>query len=270
MAHNSRELTATRQRLKRTRADVLDRMQILFLVVLWGVTLVAVVHVAGELSNPPNPAPQPQAPGFVWGGRTFVDLKSFATWLRASGHSYENWAQNHRRRAGLPLLPSQQPAKAQKETSGWVRGVVSAGAIAFALCCFVIVRRRRRSWGRLRGARRANASWTERARFEADWWQAAAGELRRITHAVAGAGSRATHAVAAAGSRATHTTVRRSSSEREALLELRVDWTRLLERGAHRLRVVRRRANPSQGDAFWYGAATLLAIAMGVVAVHLG
>ncbi len=223
---------------------MLDRVQILFLVVLWVVTLVAVVHVAGELSNPPTPAPQPQPPGFVWGGKTFVDLKSFATWLRAGGHSYENWAQNHRRRAGLPLLPSQQPAKAQEETSGWVRGVVSAGAIAFALCCFVIVRRRRRSWGRLRGARRANASWTERARFEADWWQAAAG--------------------------ATHATVRRSSSEREALLELRVDWTRLLERGAYGLRVIRRRANPSQGDAFWYGAATLLAIAMGMVAVRLG
>ena len=238
---------------------MLDRVQTLFLVVLWVVTLVAVVHVAGELSNPPTPAPQPQPPGFVWGGKTFVDLKSFATWLRARGHSYENWAQNHRRRAGLPLLPSQQPAKAQEETSGWVRGVVSAGAIAFALCCLVIVRRRHRSWGRLRGARRANASWTERARFEADWWQAAAGELRRITHAVAAAGSRATHA-----------TVRRSSSEREARLKRRVDWTRLLERGAYGLRVIRRRANPSQGDAFWYGAATLLAIAMGMVAVRLG
>jgi len=238
---------------------VLDRMQILLLVVLWVVTLVAVVHVAGELANPPTPASQPEPPGFVWGGRTFVDVKSFATWLRAHGHSYETWAQNHRRRAGLPLLPSQQPAKAPEGTPGWVRIVVSVGAIAFALCCFVIVGRRRRTWGRIGGARRATGSWTERAHFEADWWRAAAGELRRITHGVAAAGSSAGHAA-----------VRRISSERGELPELRVDWTRLLRRCAYALRVIRHRANPSQGDAFWYATATLLAIAMGVVAVRLG
>jgi hypothetical protein len=258
-AHNRRELAATRRRLKKTRTDVLLRVQTLFLVVLWAVALVAVVHVGGELSNPPAPASQPQPPGFVWGGRTFPDVKSFATWLRARGYSYETWAQNHRRRAGLPPLPSQQPAKAQEGTPSSPRVVVAAGAIAFALCCFVIIRRRRRSWGRLRGALPANASWTERAHFEADWWRAAAGELRRIAHAVAAAGSRAAHA-----------TVRRSSSEREELLEPRVDWTGLLPRGAYALRVILHRANPSQGDAFWYGAATLLAIAMGLVAVRLG
>ena len=258
-AHNKRELAVTRQRLMLTRADVLGRVQILFLVVLWVVTLVAVVHVAGELANPPTPASQPQPPGFVWGGRTFVDLKSFATWLRARGDSYETWAQNHRRRAGLPLLPSQQPAKAPEGTPGWVRVVVSGGAIAFALCCFVIVGRRRRTWGRIGGARRATASWTERAHFEADWWRAAAGELRMITYAVAAAGSRAAHA-----------TGRLISSEREELLELRVDWGRLLWRSTYALRVIRHRANPSHGDAFWYGAATLLAIAIGMVAVRLG
>jgi hypothetical protein len=258
-AHNTRELAATRRRLKRTRADVLDRVQILFLIVLWVVTLVAVVHVAGELSNPPSPAPQPQPPGFVWGGRTFVDLKSFATWLRARGYSYETWAQNHRRRAGLPLLPSPQPVKAQEGTPGWVRGVVSAGAIAFALCCFVIVLRRRRSWGRLRRARRANTSWTERARFEVDWWHAAAGEVRRITHAVAAAGSRAAHAA-----------VPRTSPKGEELPEDSADWTRRWHRGVSALHVILYRANPSNGDAFWYGAATLLAIAMGMFAVRLG
>ena len=118
--HNTRELAATRQRLMMTRADVLGRVQILFLVVLWVVTLVAVVHVAGELANPPTPASQPQPPGFVWGGRTFVDLKSFATWLRAGGHSYENWAQNHRRRAGLPHRTS--PASGRADISASPRG----------------------------------------------------------------------------------------------------------------------------------------------------
>jgi hypothetical protein len=257
-AHNM-DLAARRQRLRKTRTDVLVRVQILFLVVLSGVMLVALVHLAGQLSTPATPASQAQPRGFVWGGETFVDLTSFATWWRARGYSYETWAQNHRRRAGLPLLPSQPPATAQEGTRGWLGVVVGGGAIAFVLCCFVIVWRRRRSWGRLTGARLASASWTERARFEADWWRAAAGELRRITHATA-----------AAGSRAAHGTVRRISSGRGELLELRVDWTRLLWRGAHTLRVLRHRANPSEGDAFWYAAATLLAIAMGVAAVRLG
>jgi hypothetical protein len=258
-ANNKRELAATRQRFKKTRTDVLLRVQILFLAVLSGVMLVALVHLADQLSTPATPSSQPQPRGFVWGGETFVDLKSFATWLRARGYSYETWAQNHRRRAGLPLLPSQQPAKAEEGTPGWLGGVVGTGAIAFVFCCFVIVWRRRRSWGRLSGARLASASWVERAHFEADWWRAAAGELRRIAQTVAVAGSRAARA-----------TVRRISSERGELLELHVDWARLLERGAYALRAIRHRANPSQGDAFWYVAATLLAIAMGVVAVRLG
>lgn len=245
--------------MQKTRTDVLVRVQILFLALLSGVMLVALVHLAGQLSTPATPASQPQPRGFVWGGETFVDLKSFATWLRARGYSYETWAQNHRRRAGLPPLPSEPPAEAQEGKPGWLRVVIGAGAIAFVLCCLVIVWRRRRSWGRLTGARLASASWTERARFEADWWRAAADELRRITHAATAAGSRAAHA-----------TVRRISSERGELLQLRVDWTRLLWRGAYALRVIRHRANPSHGDAFWYGAATLLAIAMGVVAVRLG
>jgi hypothetical protein len=258
-AHDRRELAATRQRLKKTRTDVLLRVQILFLIVLSGVMLVALVHLAGQLSTPVTPSSQPQPRGFVWGGETFVDLKSFATWLRARGYSYETWAQNHRLRAGLPLLPSQQPATAQEGTPGWLGVAVGTGAIAFVLCCFVIVWRRRRSWGRLGGALHASASWAERAHFEVDWWRAEAEELRRITHTVAVAGSGAAHA-----------TVRRISAERGELLELHVDWTRLLRRGAYALRVIRHRANPSQGDAFWYVAATLLAIAMGVVAVRLG
>jgi hypothetical protein len=258
-ANNRQELAATRQRFKKTRTDVLLRVQILFLAVLSGVMLVALVHLAGQVSAPATPSSQPQPRGFVWGGETFVDLKSFARWLRARGYSYETWAQNHRRRAGLPLLPSQQPAQAQEGTPGWLGVVVGAGAIAFVLCCFVIVWRRRRSWGRISGARLAGVSWAERAHFEADWWRAAAGEFRGITQTVAVAASRAAHA-----------TVRRVSSERGKLLEFRVDWTRLLRRGAYALRVVRHRANPSQGDAFWYVAATLLAIAMGVVAVRLG
>jgi hypothetical protein len=137
--------------------------------------------------------------------------------------------------------------------------VVGVGAVAFVLCCFVIVWRRRRSWGRLSAARHASASWTERVHLEADWWRAAAGELRWITHAVAAAGSGAAHA-----------TRRRISSGYGELHELRVDWDRLIRRSAYTLRVIRHRADPSQGDAFWYGAATLLAIAMGVLAVRLG
>jgi hypothetical protein len=253
------ELAARRQRLKKTRTDVLLRVQILFLAVLSGVMLVALVHLAGEVSTPATPASQAQPRGFVWGGETFVDLKSFATWLRARGYSYETWAQNHRRRAGLPPLPSQQPATGQGGTPGWLRVVVGAGAIAFVLCCLVIVWRRRRSWGGITGARPASPSWIERARFEADWWRAAADELRRITHVAATAGHRAAHA-----------TVRRISSERGELLDLRVDWSRLVWRSTYALRVIRHRANPSHGDAFWYAAATLLAIGMGVVAVRLG
>jgi hypothetical protein len=233
-------------------------MQILFLVVLSGVMLVALVHLASQLSAPVTRAAQPQPRGFVWGGKTFVDVKSFSTWLRARGYSYEIWAQNHRRRAGLPVLPSQQPAKVRGRP-GWLGAVSGVGAIAFALCCFVIVWRRHRSWGRLRSSPRGSASWAERANLEADWWRAAAGELRRIAHAVA-----------VAGSGAAHSTVRRVSSERGDRLKLRVDWTRLLQRGAYTLRVIRHRINPSQGDTFWYGAATLLAIAMGVVAARLG
>jgi hypothetical protein len=258
-ANNRRELAATRQRFKKTRTDVLVRVQILFLAVLSGVMLVALVHLGGQLSTPATPSSQSQPRGFVWGGETFVDLKSFATWLRARGYSYETWAQNHRRRAGLPLLPSQQPAKAQDGTPGWLGVAVGAGGIAFVLCCLVIVWRRRRSWGRLGGAQLGSASWAERAHFEADWWRAAAEELRRITHTVAVAGSGAARA-----------TVRRISSKRGELPGLHVDWTRLLHRSAYALRVIRHRANPSQGDAFWYVAATLLAIAMGVVAVRLG
>jgi hypothetical protein len=246
-------------RSRKTRTDVVVRVQILFLALLSGVMLVALVHLACQVSTPATPASQSQPRGFVWGGQTFVDLKSFATWLRARGYSYETWALNHRRRAGLPLLPSQQPAKAQDGTPGWLGVVVGAGAIAFVLCCLVIVWRRRRSWGRPTGGRSERASWTERAHFEADWWRAAAGELRRITQALAAAGSRAAQAA-----------LRRISSERGELLQHRVDWTRLLQRGAYALRVIRHRANPSQGDAFWYGAATLLAIAMGVAAVRLG
>jgi hypothetical protein len=258
-ANNRRELAATRQRFKKTRTDVLVRVQILFLAVLSGVMLVALVHLGGQLSTPTTPSSQSQPRGFVWGGETFVDLKSFATWLRARGYSYETWAQNHRRRAGLPLLPSQQPAKAQDGTPGWLGAVVGAGAIAFVLCCLVIVWRRRRSWGRLGGARLGSTSWAERAHLEADWWRAAAGEVRRITHTVA-----------VAGSGAAHTTVRRILSERGELLEFRVDWAHLVGRAAYALRVIRHRANPSQGDAFWYVTATVLAIAMGVVAVRLG
>jgi hypothetical protein len=245
--------------LKKTRTDVLLRVQILFLIVLSGVMLVTLVHLAGQLSTPATPASQRQPHGFVWGGKTFVDLKSFAAWWRARGNSYETWAKNHRRRAGLPLLPSQQPAKAQEGTSGALGVVVGAGAVAFVLCCFVIVWRRRRSWGRLSGVRRASTSWTERVHLEADWWRAAAGELRGITHAFAVAGSGAAHA-----------TMRRISSGYGELHELRVDWNRLWLRGAYALRVIRHRADPTQGDAFWYGAATLLAIAMGVLAVRLG
>jgi hypothetical protein len=253
------EVAARRQRLKKTRTDVFVRVQILFLVVLSGVMLVALVHLAGQVFSPAPSASQPQPRGFVWGGKTFVDLQSFATWLRDRGYSYETWAQNHRRRAGLPPLPSPQPAEAQDGAPRWLGVLVGAGAIAFVLCCFVIVWRRRRSWRRLAGARLASASWTERAHFEADWWRAAAGELRQIRHAAAAAGSRAAHA-----------TVRRVSSARGELPQLRIDWTRLRQRSAYALRVIRYRANPSHGDAFWYGAATLLAVAMGLVAVRLG
>lgn len=237
------------------QTDVVLRMQIVFLLVLSAITLFAVVRLASQVSAPEE-ASAPQARGFVWGGRTFVDLHSFAQWLHARGYSYEVWAQNHRQRAGLPPLPTHVQPVEPKATPGWLKPAVGLAAIAFALCCVVILRRRvfsrrRPSW------KAASLSWGDRVRFEASWWNAALAELGRVAR---GSAAHLTQFVQGV--------LGRLSAERGSLQAFDVDWRSLAAKGLHALRTVRRRANPSTGDAFWYVAATVLAITMGVAVTH--
>lgn len=225
-------------------------MQIVFLLVLSAITLFAVIRLTSQVSAP-NEASTLQARGIVWGGRTFVDLHSFAQWLHARGYSYQVWAQNHRQRAGLPPLPTHVRAVEQKAAPGWLKPAVGLAAIAFAICCVVILRRRGLS--RRRSRWEADASWGDRVRFEASWWNAALEELRRLARSSA---ARLTEVVQGM--------IGRLSAERGSLRAIDVDWRSLAARGLYALRTARRRANPRTGDAFWYAAATLLAITMGV------
>ena len=230
--------------------DVVLRMQIVFLLALSAITLFAVVRLTSQVSAP-NEASALQARGIVWGGRTFVDLHSFAQWLRAQGYSYEVWAQNHRRRAGLPQLPTHVKPVEQKAAPGWLKPAVGLAAIAFAICCVVILRRRGLS---RRGSRweATDRSWGDRVRFEASWWNAALEELRRLARRSA---ARLTQLVQGA--------VGRLSAERGSLRTFEVDWRYVAARGLYALRTARKRADPRTGEAFWYALATLLAITMG-------
>ena len=231
--------------------EVVLRMQIVFLLALSAITLFAVVRLTSQVSAPNEPsALQPR--GLVWGGRTFVDLHSFAQWLHARGYSYEVWAQNHRQRAGLPQLPTHVKAVKQKAAPGWLRPAVGLAAIAFAICCGVILRRRRFSLRRS-DSEAANPGWRDRVRFEASWWNAALEELRRLARRSA---ARLTGLVQGVSGRL--------SAEHGSLRAFEVDWRSLAAKGQHALRTARKRANPRTGDAFWYAAATLLAITMGV------
>lgn len=233
------------------QSDVVLRMQIVFLLALSAITLFAVVRLTSQV-NAPNEGSTLQARGFVWGGRTFVDLHSFAQWLHARGYSYEVWAQNHRRRAGLPQLPKEVKPVEQKAAPGWLKPAVGLAAIAFAICCVVILRRRafsrrRSSW------EAADRSWGDRVRFEASWWNAALEELRRLARRSA---ARLTQLVEGVGGRL--------SAERGSLRAPDIDWRSVASQGLYALRTARKRANPRSGDAFWYTVATLLAIAMGI------
>lgn len=192
-----------------------------------------------------------QPRGLVWANRTFVDLHSFAEWLQARGYSYEAWAQNHRHRAGLPPLPVQAEPEAQRGTPGWLGYAIALATAAFVVCCAVILRRRR---FQLRGARASSdhVPRADRVRLEAF-----VVELRRLA---GGWSAMPAHLVRGA---------------REALsaargLHLELDGPRRRARAAHVLRAARRYADPSSGETFWYVAATLLAIAMGVAATRWG
>jgi hypothetical protein len=231
--------------------DVVLRMQIVFLLALSAITLFAVVQLTNQVSAP-DEAPAVQARGLVWGGRTFVDLHSFAQWLHARGYSYEVWAQNHRRRAGLPQLPTHVKPVEQEGTPAWLKPAVGLAAIAFAICCVVILRRR--AFSRRRSTwQPAARSWGDRVRFEASWWNAALEELRRLARR------------SAAGlTRLVHGAIGRLSAERGSLRAFHVDWRRLAAQALRVLRTARKRANPRTGDAFWYVAATLLAVTMGI------
>jgi hypothetical protein len=232
-------------------SQVVLRLQIVFLLVLSAITLFAVVRLTGQVSAP-NEASGPQAPGLVWGGRTFVDLHSFAQWLNARGYSYEVWAQNHRQRAGLPQLPTHVKPVEQKAAPGWLKPAVGLAAIAFAICCVVILRRRAFS-RRASSWEAAHRSWSDRVRFEASWWNAALDELRRLARRST---ARLTQFV--------QSVIGRLSAGGGSLRAFDVDWRSLGAQCLYALRAARKRANPSTGDAFWYAAATLLAITMGV------
>ena len=231
------------------------RLQIVFLLVLSAITLFAVVRLASQVSAP-DETPTPQTRGFVWGGRTFVDLHAFAQWLHARGYSYEVWAQHHRQRAGLPPLPTDAKPVEQKAAPGWLKPAVGLAAIAFAICCGVILRRR--AFSRRRSSREAaNRSWSDRIRFEASWWNAALEELRRLARRSAAGLIQLVQGVSG-----------RLSAERGSLRAFDVDWRSLAARCQYGLRTARKRANPSTGDAFWYVAATVLAITLGVAVTH--
>jgi hypothetical protein len=248
---NREQQFKVRPRPSAGHSDVVLRMQIVFLLALSAITLFAVVRLTSQV-NAPDEGSTFQARGLVWGGRTFVDLHSFAQWLHARGYSYEVWAQNHRQRAGLPQLPTQVKPVEQKAAPGWLKPAVGLAAIAFAICCVVILRRRglsrrRSSW------EVGDRSWGDRVRFEASWWNAALEDLRRLARVSAARVTQLVEGVAG-----------RLSAERGSLRTPDVDWRSVAAQGRYALRAARKRANPRTGDAFWYALATLLAITMGI------
>ena len=250
MAKSEQQINV-RARPSAGHTQVVLRLQIVFLLALSAITLFAVVRLSSQVTAPDETSAV-QARGFVWGGRTFVDLHSFAQWLHARGYSYEVWAQNHRQRAGLPQLPTQVKPVEQKAVPGWLKPAVGLAAIAFAICCAVILRRRAFS-RRLSRWEAADRSWRDRVRFEASWWNAALEELRRLARGSAAVLTQLVQGVSG-----------RLSAEQGSLRAVDVDWHSLAAKGRYALRTARKRANPRTGDAFWYATATLLAITMGI------
>jgi|SRR5215208_7983380 len=235
----------------------LVRVEILFLLALSLVTLVAVIRLAGEVSNTRSTSPQPLPRGLVWGGRTFVDLKSFAQWLHVHGGRYEAWALNHRHRAGLPALPEPQPAqeaRGESRSRGWV---IAAGGLAFVVCAGGAWRRRRRAWSLSRRSKPARAMRAGQKRQSV--WAAAVDRTR-----AAGGG---TFAAVAGAARATG---RVTSPERAEPIPGAVDWGALAERAARAVGRSRRRVASPSPELLWYSAATLLAGAMGAALAFWG
>lgn len=227
------------------RYHPLVRIEILFLLVLSALTLFAVVRLERQVTET-SPSAPPLPRGFVWGGRTFVDVQSFAHWLRSRGYDYEVWARNHRHRAGLPPIHSQLLQKSPEalrpgRRSTWAAWIVAGGGFGFVVCILAL----RRRWHRV-AWRHTGAKGEPRFRIDVI---ATGHELRRLGRAVATI-ARAARAVV--------------SGERGELVPRSADRAARFQRLAFLVRSMPRRAACPSGDLLWYCAATLLALAMGV------
>lgn len=145
--------TPARRRRNARSNGTLVRVEIVIALVCSAVTLLGIVHLAARLSDDSSTAPQPQARGIVWGGRTFVDLATFARWLRSEGFSYQVWARRHPVRSGIASLlpPASQPAQGAPKASGaaddsgWLRwGLAGSAAVLAVLAVAAGIRRRDR------------------------------------------------------------------------------------------------------------------------------
>src|SRR5215211_5230619 len=74
---------AARPRRSTRSSRTLVRIEIVIALVLSALTVVGILYVGTRLVDATPPQSQPQARGIVWGGRTFVDLSTFARWLRS-------------------------------------------------------------------------------------------------------------------------------------------------------------------------------------------
>ncbi|MDX6413228.1 MAG: hypothetical protein QOG06_2136 [Gaiellaceae bacterium] len=230
------------------------RIEILFLLMLSAVTLFAVVRLERQVADTSPSSLHSLPRGFVWGGRTFVDLQSFAHWLRSHGHDYQAWAQNHRHRAGLAPIHSQRRQESAKairpsRRPAWVAWIVAAGGFGFVVCVVAL----RRRWHRvpLAAPRRKSPS----INLRVDILAMARSEIVGLGRALAAAAETAR----AVGTR-----------DRGGLFPSHVDWRAQLKRLLHRSRSLRRRAARPSRDFLWYSAATLLAAAMGLAVALWG
>lgn len=230
------------------------RIEILFLLVLSAVTLFAVVRLELQVADTSPPSLHSLPRGFVWGGRTFVDLQSFAHWLRSHGHDYKVWAQNHRHRAGLAPIHSQSrqasaEAMQPSRRPTWVAWIVAAGGFGFVVCVVAL----RGRWHRVPRAPSKYKSVSSNLRV--DILAMARSEFVGLGRAVAAAAETARGV---------------GTGDRGGLFPSGVDRRVQLQRLLHRFRSMRRRAARPSRDLLWYCAATLLAAAMGLAVALWG
>lgn len=208
--------------------DTLVRVEILVTLLLSALALLAIVHLAGRVAEDSPPRSQSQPRGIVWGGQTFVNLASFARWLRGQGYDYSVWAHRHPRRAGLPEQVPAAPRKlaaAERPDNGssWAGWALAGAALVF-VAAVIGAARRRRWWQRMPRTKLPAKQLGAGARFAVAKAAGAGWMLLRLT---------------AAGARETSTVLR------------------LLARA-----VLHRR-----GELAWYLTAVLLAAATGLAVV---